>query len=503
MQPAISADGRYVVFPSAATNLVGGDTNGFNDIFLRDRQNGTTELVSVSTGGAQADDHCDAAFVSADGRFVVFVSIASSLVAGDTNGGVDVFLRDRQLSTTERISVGTGGVQSNGLSGFYLGHSSPISADGRYVVFNSDASNLVGGDTNGYTDVFLRDRLMGTTELVSVDSGGVQGTGSSLAPCISADGRFVAFWSYANNLVPADVNPFAEVFVRDRQAGTTEMVSLSAAGQQGDSECRTPSISADGRYVAFEAGGSIIPGGDQNGFASDVLLRDRLAGTTELVSVATAGGPGNGTSSVGTISADGDLVLFHSGATNLVAGDTNGRSDVFLRDRNAANFTSLCSPGLGGVISCPCANPPAGSGRGCDNSSGTGGAILTASGAAYLTQDTLVLHTTGERSTALSVVMQGDASIPAGHVFGQGVRCAGGTLKRLYTKHASGGRITAPDLGAGDPTISARCSALGAPIPPGERRYYLVYYRDPVVVGGCPAASTFNGTQTGRVNWSF
>jgi hypothetical protein len=146
---------------------------------------------------------------------------------------------------------------------------------------------------------------------------------------------------------------------------------------------------------------------------------------------------------------------------------------------------------------------PSGLGRGCDNSAATGGAILSASGGTYLSSDSLVFTTSGERPTALSIVLQGTTSPAAGIVYGQGVRCVGGTLKRLYTKNAVGGSITAPDFGAGEATVALRSATLGDSILAGQSRWYLVFYRDPTVLGGCPASSTFNATQTGRVDWSF
>jgi len=154
------------------------------------------------------------------------------------------------------------------------------------------------------------------------------------------------------------------------------------------------------------------------------------------------------------------------------------------------------------VQACPCSNPPTTIGRGCNNSSATGGALLTASGAAYLTADRLVLTTFAEKPTAFSIVLQGTTLLANGVVYGQGVRCTGGVLKRLFAKNAVAGSVTAPDFGAGDPSISARSAAKGDVISAGEYRVYLVYYRDPVVLGGCSAASTFNATQTGLVVWS-
>ena len=165
---------------------------------------------------------------------------------------------------------------------------------------------------------------------------------------------------------------------------------------------------------------------------------------------------------------------------------------------------TVCHPGDEGVMGCPCANAPAVLGRGCDNSAGTGGAVMTASGTASLGADTLVFTTNGERPTALSLVLQGPASLSGGTDFGQGVRCLGGTIiRRLYVKTASGGSITVPDVLAFDPAISERSSEKGDLIQAGQSRWYLVYYRDSVVPGGCPSTSTFNATQTGRVDWSL
>jgi hypothetical protein len=241
---------------------------------------------------------------------------------------------------------------------------------------------------------------------------------------------------------------------------------------------------------------------DTNGVC-DVFLRDRQLGTTQRVSLSSGGVQGNGLSYHPSLSADGNYVAFASDATDLVPGDTNGVTDVFLGDRaGGPSFTSLCAPGSGGVIACPCANPPSGGGRGCDNSAATGGAVLTASGGTYLSSDSLVFTTSGEKPTATSVLLQGTSSPAAGVVYGQGVRCVGGSLKRLFVKAAASGSITAPNFGAGDPTVSARSAAKGDVILAGQSRWYLVYYRDPIVLGGCPASSTFNATQTGVVSWS-
>jgi Tol biopolymer transport system component len=497
--PSISADGRYVAFESFADNLVAaGDTNGSWDVFIRDRLSGTTERVSLDSGGAQGNNGSYAPSISSDGRYVAFHSYASNLVLGDTNGVLDAFVRDLQSDTTQRVSVSSAGVQ-----GFWESSSPSISADGRYVAFESLAYNFDSADTNGKVDIFVRDRQSGTTERVSISSGGVQGDGDSYSPSITADGRYVAFESFADNLVLAgDTNGSWDVFVCDRLNSTTERVSLDSGGAQGNNGSHDPSISADGRCVAFESYATNLVPGDTN-VAVDVFIRDRLSGATERVSVDSVGAQGNGNSYYPSISADGRYVALESLATSLVPGDINGFTDVFIRDREATGFTSLCDPGVGGVIACPCSNPPSGSGRGCNNSFSTGGAILTASGIAYLSMDSLVFTTSGERPVALSIVLQGNALVFPGFVYGQGVRCVAGTLKRLFTKTASAGSITAPDFGGGDPTVSARSAAKGDPIQPGQSRWYLVYYRDPTVLGGCPASSTFNDTQSGHVTWSL
>jgi Tol biopolymer transport system component len=330
VSPAISADGRFVAFESTASNLVAGDTNESTDVFVRDRVAGTTERVGVASDGAQANSDSYSPVISADGRFVAFESLASNLVVGDTNGSGDVFVRDRVAGTTERVGVASGGAQANRDS-----LSPAVSADGRFVAFESTASNLVAGDTNSTRDVFVRDRVAATTERVSVGSDGAQANGYSLLPAISADGRFVAFESYASNLVAGDTNESTDVFVRDRVAATTERVSVA--------DSLSPVISADGRFVAFASYASNLVAGDTNG-SRDVFVRDRVAGTTERVSVASGGAQANRDSHRAVISADGRFVAFLSTASNLVAGDTNGSGDVFVRDRVAAT-TTLVSVG--------------------------------------------------------------------------------------------------------------------------------------------------------------
>lgn len=491
----ISADGAFVAFDSDATDLVLGDVNGWGDVFIWNRQSDLTEIISVNSAGRQGNSGSGGPVLSADGRYVAFVSVASNLVAGDVNGFGDVFLRDRLTGTTEIVSVSSAGVQAD--AGF---PSVPcISGDGRYVGFASVASTLVGGDDNGVRDVFVRDRQSATTQVVSVSSLGVLGNGPSEGAAIALDGSVVAFHSLASNLVIGDTDGFHNVFIRDLQMGVTEMGSIAASG--GAALGGRPSISSNGRLLAFETGQDIVPG-DTNG-QIDIFVRDRVSRTTERVSISSEGIQSNDLSIDCAISGDGRWVAFMSDASTLVPGDTNLVEDVFVHDRDYAVLISLCDPGDGGVITCPCANPPGGPDRGCDNSSATGGASLSAGGVAYLSMDSLEFTSNGERPTAFSLLLQGTATISSGLAYGQGVRCVGGSLKRLFTGNASGGSVTMPNFGAGEPTVSARSASKGDPIQPGQSRWYLVYYRDPNVLGGCPSGSTFNATQTGQVLWSL
>ena len=226
---AISADGRYVAFYSWADNLVVGDTNGMSDAFVRDRVTGKTTRVSVGSVGTQGNDMSFTSAISADGRYVAFMSHASNLVAWDTNGRGDAFVRDLVTGKTTRISVSSAGAQGNNTS-----YPNAVSADGRYVAFSSSADNLVAGDTNGTKDAFVRDRVTGKTTRVSVDSAGVQGNYGGSPSAISADGRYVAFTSNADNLVAGDTNGWGDAFVRDRVIGKTTRVSVSSAGTQGN-----------------------------------------------------------------------------------------------------------------------------------------------------------------------------------------------------------------------------------------------------------------------------
>jgi Tol biopolymer transport system component len=384
--PAISADGRFVAFSSRATNLVPDDTNARADVFVHDRRTGSTRRVSLGPGHVQADGESLAPALSADGRFVAFGSFATNLVPGDGNGDEDVFVHDRLTGVTELASLGAGGVRPNSGS-----EGAAISGDGRFVAFHSFATNLVPGDTNGFSDVFVRDRLAGTTHRVSVGRGGAQGDGHSggaalsadgrlvgflseatnfvpgdtsrainayirnrpmhvtsqadvgpdRAPpdggtccgvALSADGRFIAFSSYATNLVPGDTNAEMDLFVHNRKTGETRRASVGPGGAQSDSFSGFPALSADGRFVAFESLATNLVPGDTNG-VFDVFVHDRRTGAVRRVSVSTSGAQGNASSQTNApaISAEGRIIAFSSGASNLVPGDTNGEFDIFVR----------------------------------------------------------------------------------------------------------------------------------------------------------------------------
>jgi Tol biopolymer transport system component len=338
----VSANGRHVAFTSDASNLVPGDTNQTVDVFVRDVRAGTTTRVSVSDRGAQADGGSIGDALSPDGRFVVFASSATNLVRGDTNGWSDVFVRDLRRRTTTRVSLSSGGTQ-----GDFHSWGGRISADGQRVAFMSDAANLVPGDTNQTVDVFVHDVRTSTTTRHSVSTAGEQADATANEPVISANGRYVAFISDATNLVTGDTNSWGDVFVRDLRTRTTTRVSLSSDGAQINTSMLPPlAISANGRYVAFSThSDALVPG--LPCCTSRIYLRDRWTHTMSMVSVAGSETPANDASFGPSISASGRYVSFYSLATDLVPGDTNGRSDIFVRDRHAGRTDRVNRPPAG------------------------------------------------------------------------------------------------------------------------------------------------------------
>ena len=331
--PATTPEGRYVAFESNATNLVPGDTMGFGDIFVHDRQSGDTERVSVDSMGNEADADSDTPSISADGRYVAFSSLATNLVTNDDNEQRDIFVHDRQTDVTERVNVSTAGDQAEERDSFGVN----ISADGRYVAFDSAAPNLVQGDGNDATDVFLRDRVMNTTTLISVNTNGDEGDASSFAPALDSSGRYVAFTSQAADLVADDNNGATDIFLRDLQTGATERVNVDSMGNEtlAGFNSFNHAISGDGRFVLFDTGSPNLVAGDGNG-VRDAFVHDRESGVTQLISRNSDGVQGSGNSfgsdNPGTLSADGRYATFTSDAIDLVPSDSNNDRDVFVHD---------------------------------------------------------------------------------------------------------------------------------------------------------------------------
>ncbi len=339
-KPSISADGRIVAFPSSATNLVEGDSNGAQDIFVRDTRSGKTRRVGVGVEG-EPNGPSLAPVVSTDGRVVAFSSDASNLVPSDRNGVMDVFVVDLARARTVRVSVGVDG-ESVGRS-----EVSSIAAHGRVVAFRSFSPNLVARDWNGLADVFVRNWGSGTTERVNVSSSGAQANAETFRGNLSATGRFVGFRSRADNLTggPAgDTNDALDVFVHDRGTGRTTRISVSSDGTEADARdvdeyvrdnkfMTRPFLSAAGRYAAFTSRAANLVRGDGNGLP-DVFVHDLVTGTTVRVSATDTGRDANGASLVSAISGDGRIVVFQSFANNLVPNDSNGRRDVYVRRWN-------------------------------------------------------------------------------------------------------------------------------------------------------------------------
>lgn len=363
--PTMSGDGRYIAFWSDATNLVPGDTNYKSDIFLYDIQGHAIERISLDSNGNQLIENSHSpsvsydgrhisfnsggtiyvkdrqmgtlypvaggsiSSISDDGRYVAFNSNNSSLVTGGTYGPLDVYVYDLITGVYERVSIDNNGNAGNGDN--YWGPS--ISSDGRYVAFESNASNLVPGDTNGAYDVFVHDRLTHQTEMVSVDSVGNKADNASARPSISTDGRYVAFESAATNLVAGDLNNTTDVFVRDRVLGQTYLVSVDSNGNKGNLESQEVSISADGRYITFTSSATNLVPGDTNA-AADIFLRNLQTNVTTRISIDNQSNQSNNGSSSPFVSNDGRYIAFYSEATNLVTGNSNGYAQVYFRDRD-------------------------------------------------------------------------------------------------------------------------------------------------------------------------
>jgi len=327
--PAISGDGRLVAFQSPATNLVPGDTNKLSDIFLKDLQTGALTRISTGASGQQADGMSQSVSLSDDGSVAAFVSRASNLVPGDDNGVADIFVRNLTTGEILVASSAEDGTLANGSSEFSGRHRAALSEDGRLVAFSSIADNLSDDDGAGW-DIFVKDLKTGKVALASIGEYDDQpADGDSYQPSMSADGRYVAFTSTASNLVDGDLNGRADVFVKDLATGKVEMISDAWANDTGPGYSRHPAISGDGRYVAFTRVNLDL-------VSSDVFVKDRYAGTQLLINTNAAGLPSDMESKMPDFSARGARIIFLSYSTDLVPDDTNRRPDVFL--------TTLLSP---------------------------------------------------------------------------------------------------------------------------------------------------------------
>jgi hypothetical protein len=338
-KPSISRDGRLVSFVSYATNFA--DVDFDMDVFVKNTRSGAfIEASNTSTGGRSNGDSFNPT-LTPDGRYVVFESYASNLVPEDTSAVGDIFIRDLALGTLTRVSTSSFGEEANGRS-----YSPSISDDGRYVAFRSDATNLVDGDTNNFGDVFVKDLVVGTLTRVSVAENGTQGNNHSFEPIISGDGNYVVFRSYASNLVLGPDNNFEDIYRKNLSTGEIVRVNTSSSGQQGNNAIWYPTISYDGRYVSFPSTANNLVVGDTNN-SWDVFVKDMVTGTTVRASTSSTGGQGDGISNYANISGDGRYVSFVSFATNLVPGDTNAKSDIFVKDLVTGQLTRVSTDSAG------------------------------------------------------------------------------------------------------------------------------------------------------------
>ncbi len=324
---SVSQDGRYVAFGTDGDDIIAGDTNNWWDIFVRDRKLGVTVRATLSETGAELIGRTDSDFkMSANGRFVLFAYRDADITSGPSNGKYQLYVRDLKNNTTEIAALtSTGGLSDINLSVLH----SDISADGRYIVFSTDSSIMVPGDTNGRNDVFIRDRKLGTTELMSKDAIGSFGNGGSTYPSVSCDGAYVTFRSDATNLVANDINGHADVFLVDRASNNSiKNITISANGVSSRSK-----MSCNGETLILQSVASNLVPGDTNG-VQDIFAYNMADESFQRVSLDTSGGEISSMATISvnnSISFSGRYVIFETNAS-LDSIDTNGTGDVYLRD---------------------------------------------------------------------------------------------------------------------------------------------------------------------------
>ncbi len=481
--PSLSADGRFVCFSSFATNLVVGDTNGQNDVYVRDCVAGTTTLVSRGLSGGAAQGSSFTARIAPDGRRVAFLSWAADLVPGDANWTRDLYVHELATGATTRVQAP--GLEPDGMSGGNFGPR--WSEDGRFLAFASEATNLVPGDVNGRLDVFVLDLVAGTLALVSRQANMQQhGVDSDLAD-LSLDGRTLLVLSAAKSYANGDFNDALDLFAVDRATLAASCVSVGWEGATTTGGAWVGSSSRDARFVAFVSDSEKLVQGDING-QRDVFLVDRLAGGIERVNVSPVTGPSTGGVNFPAMHPDGDLVACVTGAIDLALGDTNDAWDVYLL--GCKSGTPACH---GPSAPCPCGNTGA-EGAGCAASNGAG-ARLVAQGRAALSGDTLSVSVVGAPPEATVQLYCGASIANQGTPFGDGLRCFGTPFSASSPRRAVGGVARFGFGVAGDPSLAQLGLVQYSP----ESRHYQVRYRDPVTY--CSPAS-FNFSAALRIEWA-
>lgn len=340
-RPVFSPDGMKIAFASFSSNLVSGDLNETKDIFVKDLVTGEVTLVSTAADGNQGNSDSDNPVFSPDGTKIAFASYSNNLVSGDTNDVIDIYVKDLITGAVTLVSSATDGTLGNAF-GFGGSFTPAFSPDGTKVAFSSSSTNLVSGGTNVppgiIFNIFVKDLVTGEVTLVSSTDNGTAGIDDSLQPVFSPDGTKIAFASASTNLVSGDNNGSLDIFVKDLVTGKVTRVSSSADGTLGNSESLSPVFSPDGTKIAFAGFSDNLVAGDTNG-ATDVFVKDLITGEVTLVSRAPNGTQGNNASFDPVFSADGSQLAFTSSATNLAPNDTNGSPDVFVVTFGAEGLT--------------------------------------------------------------------------------------------------------------------------------------------------------------------